>query len=339
LSIPPDLVECARDRTLRLFAASPVLLVATAFHCQSSAFLELLKFCFLKKRDGFLGAGFLFALPPLAFPYVLVCTFYSPEKIVRCTARKRRLLSCGKESDVSETSTVLVVDDEIGPRESLRAILKPEYKVLVATEGEQAVRLMNESPIDVVLLDLRMPGVSGIRVLERIKEINPDVEVILITGYASYETVLEALRLHAFDYIPKPFNIPHLRDMVRRAVTRRQSYARKPEHEDMTGDIQQKHPQVGVELAALQKALEDMQRVLSQSVQGPLQAIDEGSRHLAAKYIQQLDSQGQETLRRVRTAASTLLENLGSVLPQEIQRPKSSWSVTSTMATSSLACS
>ena len=123
---------------------------------------------------------------------------------------------------MTELSTVLVVDDEIGPRESLRAILKPDYQVLVATEGEQAVRFVEQQPIDVVLLDLRMPGLSGLEVLEKIKAIDPSIEVIVVTGYASYETVLEGLRLHAFDYIPKPFNIPHLREVVKRASTQRQ---------------------------------------------------------------------------------------------------------------------
>lgn len=241
---------------------------------------------------------------------------------------------------MSEPSTVLVVDDEIGPRESLRAILKPEYKVLVATEGEQAVRLMGESPIDVVLLDLRMPGVSGIRVLERIKEINPDVEVILITGYASYETVLEALRLHAFDYIPKPFNIPHLRDMVKRAVTRRHTYVRKAAPEEEIDVQQAEQMQEPTELAALHKALEHMQTVLSRSVHGPLQTVEEGSRLLASAYMHQLDNRGQETLCRIRTAALTLIESLNTVLPQEPQRPTSGWPVTSTtIVTSSHVCS
>ena len=122
-----------------------------------------------------------------------------------------------------EQSTVLVVDDEVGPRESLRAVLKPDYQVLVAAEGEQAIRVVEQEPVDVVLLDLRMPGLSGIRVMEKIKAIDPSIEVILVTGYASYETVLEALRLHAFDYVPKPFNVPHLREMVKRAATHRHS--------------------------------------------------------------------------------------------------------------------
>src|SRR5262245_39852948 len=106
---------------------------------------------------------------------------------------------------MQEQPTVLIVDDEFGPRESLRTILKPDYQVLVAQEGEQAISFVEQTKVDVVLLDLRMPGLSGIRVLEKIKSIDPGIEVILVTGYASYDTVLEALRLHAFDYIPKPF--------------------------------------------------------------------------------------------------------------------------------------
>jgi len=94
--------------------------------------------------------------------------------------------------------------------------------VLIASEGEQAVHLVEQQPVDVVLLDLRMPGLSGIQVLEKIKAINPAIEVIVVTGYASYETVLEGLRLHAFDYIPKPFSISHLRDVVKRAAAQRQ---------------------------------------------------------------------------------------------------------------------
>jgi CheY-like chemotaxis protein len=62
---------------------------------------------------------------------------------------------------VSEQGTVLVVDDEVGSRESLRAIVKPDYQVLIATEGEQALHLVAQRPVDVVLLDLRMPGLSG----------------------------------------------------------------------------------------------------------------------------------------------------------------------------------
>lgn len=117
--------------------------------------------------------------------------------------------------------TVLVVDDQLGPRESLRAILKPDYRVLVAMEGEQAVCIVEQEPVDVVLLDLRMPGLSGMQVMAKIKALDSSIEVIIVTGYASDETVREGLCLRAFDYIPKPFNVSYLRETVKRAVAQR----------------------------------------------------------------------------------------------------------------------
>jgi len=159
---------------------------------------------------------------------------------------------------VPEQSIVLVVDDEVGPRESLRTVLKPDYQVLVAAEGEQAVRLVEQEPVDIVLLDLRMPGLSGIRVLEKIKAIDPSIEVILVTGYASYETVLEALRLHAFDYVPKPFNVPHLREMVKRAATHRHSrvWLQQTKEEDVRArneTLEQRILELTAELTAANK--------------------------------------------------------------------------------------
>jgi DNA-binding NtrC family response regulator len=122
---------------------------------------------------------------------------------------------------VSEQRTVLVVDDEVGSQESLRAILQPEYQVLIATEGEQALHLVAQRPVDVALLDLRMPGLSGMQVLEKIKAIDPAIVVIIITAYASEETVREGDRLQVFAIITKPFSVSHLREAVRRVVAHR----------------------------------------------------------------------------------------------------------------------
>jgi len=117
--------------------------------------------------------------------------------------------------------TVLVVDDELGPRESLRAILQPDYRVLTAMEGRQALYLVAHESVDIVLLDLRLPGLSGLQVLEKIKAFNPAIEVIVVSGSDPYGADLEALRLHAFDYIPKPFHVSSLRETIKRAVAHR----------------------------------------------------------------------------------------------------------------------
>ena len=122
---------------------------------------------------------------------------------------------------MSEQGTVLVVDDEVGSRESRRAILKPDYQVLIATEGEQALHLVAQRPVDVVLLDLRMPGLSGMQVLEKLKALDPSIVVIVVTAYVSEEAVREGDRLQVVAYIIKPFPVPHIREMVRRAVAQR----------------------------------------------------------------------------------------------------------------------
>jgi signal transduction histidine kinase len=117
--------------------------------------------------------------------------------------------------------TVLIVDDEVGVRESLRAILMADYDVLTADTGAAAIELLRQHDVDVVTLDLRMPGMGGIGVLEQAKAINPDVEAIIITGYGSLDTAVQGLRFRAFDYISKPFDVDHVRRLVEAAVARR----------------------------------------------------------------------------------------------------------------------
>lgn len=120
-----------------------------------------------------------------------------------------------------ERPSLLIVDDEQGPAESLRMIFKPSYNVYVAGGGRQALDVIHNTPIDVVTLDLRMPEMSGIEVLEHIKAFDPDIEVIVVTGYSSLDSAIRGLRFGVFDYISKPFDVPQISDLVRRAVARR----------------------------------------------------------------------------------------------------------------------
>jgi len=121
---------------------------------------------------------------------------------------------------------VLVVDDEMGPRESLKMILNPYYIVHVAERGGQAMDMLKQYPVDLVTLDLKMPGLSGINVLEKLKQHDPDIEAIIITGYGSLDTAIEGLRLGAFDYISKPFDVNHILSLVKRGLERRRAKAK-----------------------------------------------------------------------------------------------------------------
>src|SRR5271154_4759390 len=117
--------------------------------------------------------------------------------------------------------TLLIVDDEDGPRQSLRVIFKDEYDLLMAEDGPTAIKLAQENEIDVAVLDIRMAGMSGIEVLERLKYVKPDIEAIMMTAFETTDTIRQALRLRACDYINKPFDLATMRSAVSKAMQRR----------------------------------------------------------------------------------------------------------------------
>jgi signal transduction histidine kinase len=131
-------------------------------------------------------------------------------------------------ADVVETppapkprGTLLIVDDEDGPRQSLRVIFKDEYDLLMADDGPTAIELAQKHEVDVALLDIRMAGMSGIEVLERLKYVNPEIEVIMMTAFETTDTIRQALRLRACDYINKPWDLATIRAAVSQAMQRR----------------------------------------------------------------------------------------------------------------------
>jgi DNA-binding NtrC family response regulator len=122
---------------------------------------------------------------------------------------------------MAQNRSILIVDDEPSVRESLKMILKLKYQVHTATEGMEALQFIQKNKIDLVALDLRMPGLSGIEVLQQIKKDYPDIEVIVITAHGTPQNVQEASRYGAGDFINKPFNVPDLIDSINKSLERR----------------------------------------------------------------------------------------------------------------------
>jgi len=112
---------------------------------------------------------------------------------------------------------VLVIDDEVVVGNSIRKILKPRgYHVDHAETPGAAREILSERPVDMILLDMKIPGVKGLDLLEAIKEENPTLPVIMITGYATIETAVESIKLGASDYVAKPFTPDELHRAVER---------------------------------------------------------------------------------------------------------------------------
>jgi two-component system, OmpR family, phosphate regulon sensor histidine kinase PhoR len=114
---------------------------------------------------------------------------------------------------------ILIVDDEITVCKSIRqALLHPDYEIDMALSGEEALHKDEEKRYEVIITDLMMPGLSGLDLLKGLKAKNTRAKVVMITGYPTMKTTVQAMQIGAFDYLPKPFLPAELRAMVTRTL-------------------------------------------------------------------------------------------------------------------------
>jgi len=123
---------------------------------------------------------------------------------------------------VERRARILIADDEAIARENLEHVLRREgYETVSVDGGEPAIAELEKGEFDLVMTDLRMQNVDGLQVLERTKELYPATEVIMITGYATVATAVEAMQKGAYHYLPKPYKIEEARVLVRKALEKR----------------------------------------------------------------------------------------------------------------------
>ncbi len=136
------------------------------------------------------------------------------------------------ETTTQKTPVVLVVDDEEIMQDLMRDILdSSNYSVDIATNGEEALERVKSKKYDLVFTDVRMPKMDGMEFLKRAKAFKPDLDIIMMTGYATVNVAVEAMKLGAFDFITKPFNLDHIRLVAARAIERRELKKRAEEGE------------------------------------------------------------------------------------------------------------
>ncbi|MEW6325746.1 MAG: response regulator [Nitrospirota bacterium] len=115
---------------------------------------------------------------------------------------------------------ILIIDDEVGPRESLKMVLKPFYEVYTANSRQEALALVQSTAIDLATLDLKMTDCHGTALLKEIKTIRPGTQAIILTGYGSLKSAIEAIRYGAADYLLKPFQVTEILSVINRVLSR-----------------------------------------------------------------------------------------------------------------------
>ncbi len=117
----------------------------------------------------------------------------------------------------AKTPSILVVDDEAIIRDLCSRILK-DYRILQAENGQEALRILDQETVDLILVDIMMPVMNGLDLLQRVKDENPEQLVIIMTGFADKEIILRALKAHADDFIQKPINLLQLKTAIMKAL-------------------------------------------------------------------------------------------------------------------------
>ncbi len=134
---------------------------------------------------------------------------------------------------------ILVVDDELFVRELLLEFLSSEgYEVFLADSGEKAVELMQTQAADLILLDLKMPGIDGMETLRRIKKVAPGALTIIMTGYPTIQSSIDALRCGACDYVVKPFKLNDLKSTIEKALEKHKAKAEINKLKDRIGQLE-----------------------------------------------------------------------------------------------------
>lgn len=113
---------------------------------------------------------------------------------------------------------ILICDDEEGVRESLKLILEDNYNLSFAKNGSEAVEKIKKEAIDLAILDIKMPKMTGIETLKELKKASPNIKVIMASGYKSVEAASEAMKYGAIDYVIKPFNSKEIQEKVRSII-------------------------------------------------------------------------------------------------------------------------
>lgn len=209
-----------------------------------------------------------------------------------------------------ETKNILLVDDHKSFRDSLAKVLVGEgYKVFAAMNGEEALDILRQEHINLILTDLKMPKMDGVELLQVAKTIHPEVEVILITGFGTVDTAVTAMKDGAFDYIQKPFKPREIIKLVRKALEKQSLVLENRVLQERIKEFQKFEKIVG-QSPAMKKILEVVAQVAPSSATVLIQGESGTGKEIIAQAIHDLSPRAHRPFIKVSCAAlpETLLE-------------------------------
>ncbi|MGH2393065.1 MAG: sigma-54-dependent transcriptional regulator, partial [Candidatus Limnocylindria bacterium] len=212
---------------------------------------------------------------------------------------------------MSDPATILVADDDPGLRESLeRTLTREGYGVVMASDGRAALERLQAGSIDLVLTDLKMPGLSGLDLLRAAKAISPDIDVILLTAFGTVEEAVKAMKEGAYDFLSKPFRREQLLKLIDKALERRSLIAQNRALRQQLEDLRAKGQLIG-NSAAFRRVLTLVEQVADSSATVLIQGESGTGKELVARAVHECSPRRQRPFVAVNCAAlpETLLES------------------------------
>jgi DNA-binding NtrC family response regulator len=196
--------------------------------------------------------------------------------------------------------TILIADDEPGIRSSLQKLLEFEsYRVVLAEDGQRALDVLRDRAVDLVLLDIKMPGLDGLEVLSQVHRDQPQLPVVIISGHGSIQTAVEATRLGAYDFIEKPIDADRMLLVIRNGLAQRKLLR---ENVSLKDAVRQKTRIVG-EDGEIKKILETVRKVASANVRVLIMGENGTGKEMIARALHESSPRAEEPFVEVNCAA------------------------------------
>ena len=214
-----------------------------------------------------------------------------------------------------DKAQLLIIDDDPGMCSTLSDILEDAgYEVRDYGGGKEALDWLKKNPFDVVIVDIKLPDMDGMKLLEQIRLINPESAVIMMTGYASVETAVEAMKEGAYAYVAKPFNVDEVKAIIKKAI---RSIRLALENKRLIDDLQWSN----IELARANQRLEELDRMkseflanMSHELRTPLNSVIGFSELILDGLAGDINQKQKRFLNNIRTSGKTLLQLIDDIL-------------------------